>query len=70
MVNVTGRVLPSPNLLYGCATEQLAIPQNGVWDMRGKTFYSAAVLNTSALICFTSNQRYGFDTLDRFILKL
>ncbi|XP_075752050.1 protein argonaute-2-like isoform X2 [Rhipicephalus microplus] len=70
MMNVTGRVLPSPNLLYGCATEQLAIPQNGVWDMRGKTFYSGAVLSTWALICFTSKQRCGFDTLNQFILKL
>jgi Mid domain of argonaute len=37
---VRGRVLPPPKLQYGGRTKQQALPNQGVWDMRGKQFFS------------------------------
>ncbi len=39
-MEVRGRVLPPPKLQYGGRTKQQALPNQGVWDMRGKQFFS------------------------------
>lgn len=36
MTEVKGRVLNAPKLLYGGRTKATALPNQGVWDMRGK----------------------------------
>ena len=33
-------MLPPPKLQYGGRTKQQALPNQGVWDMRGKQFFS------------------------------
>ena len=36
LMEVRGRVLPAPKLQYGGRTKQQALPNQGVWDMRGR----------------------------------
>ena len=40
MTEVKGRVLSAPKLLYGGRTKATALPNQGVWDMRGKQFHT------------------------------
>ncbi|CAC5380455.1 ELF2C [Mytilus coruscus] len=40
MTEVRGRVLPPPRIEYGGRSKSQAMPNQGVWDMRGKQFYS------------------------------
>lgn len=54
MVEIKGRVLPPPRLLY-CAPYPkqhacVTTPNNGTWDMRGKNFYSGITIHVSALV--------------------
>ncbi|KAL1471881.1 hypothetical protein MTO96_039655, partial [Rhipicephalus appendiculatus] len=70
MMEVTGRVLPAPELLYGGSTQQRVEPRKGVWDMRGKKFYEPAVLDTWALACFAPREICREHTLRGFMQKL
>jgi hypothetical protein len=36
MTEVQGRILTAPKLLYGGRNKMTALPNQGVWDMRGK----------------------------------
>ncbi|KAL1481593.1 hypothetical protein MTO96_000292, partial [Rhipicephalus appendiculatus] len=70
MMELTGRVLPAPELLCGGSTQQRVEPRKGVWDMRGKKFYEPAVLDTWALACFAPREICREDTLRGFIQAL
>ncbi|KAL1467301.1 hypothetical protein MTO96_042275 [Rhipicephalus appendiculatus] len=70
MMEVTGRVLPAPELLYGGSNQQRVKPTNGVWDMRGKKFYEPAVFDTWALACFALQEMCGEYVLRRFMQEL
>ena len=45
-----GRVLPPPKLQYGGRTKQQALPNQGVWDMRGKQFFSGVDIKVGPLL--------------------
>jgi eukaryotic translation initiation factor 2C len=49
LAQVRGRVLPPPKLQYGGRTKQQALPNQGVWDMRGKQFFSGVDIKVSFL---------------------
>ena len=70
-MEVRGRVLPPPKLLYGGRTKQQALPNQGVWDMRGKQFFSGVDIKEWAIACFAPS-RSGFHQLGKticFLLK-
>ncbi|XP_026820785.1 protein argonaute-2-like [Rhopalosiphum maidis] len=60
MMDVSGRVLPPPKLQYGGGTSlnqegfnnQQVLPKQGVWDMRGKQFFTGVEIRIWALACF------------------
>ena len=45
LMEVRGRVLPAPKLQYGGRTKQQALPNQGVWDMRGMSYFE--IINSS-----------------------
>ena len=51
MVKVGGRVLPAPKLNLGPQDKPL-VPRDGAWDMRNKSLYDGARIQTWALACF------------------
>jgi eukaryotic translation initiation factor 2C len=66
MTEVKGRVLNAPKLLYGGRTKATALPNQGVWDMRGKQFHTGIEVKIWAIACFAQQQhvkendlRYG-----------
>ena len=36
-----GRVLPTPNIVYGDSESSTMVPKDGVWNMRGMKFIKA-----------------------------
>ncbi|KIO16424.1 hypothetical protein M407DRAFT_33925 [Tulasnella calospora MUT 4182] len=54
-MTITGRILPTPTLLYGKnATIQ---PLNGEWSMRDKTLYKPAIIQGCAIIIYDGRFR-------------
>ncbi|CAG5124840.1 unnamed protein product [Candidula unifasciata] len=70
MMDVTGRVLTAPKLQYGGRTKAQAIPNQGVWDMRGKQFYQGIEIRLWALACFAPQATVREDTLKSFTKQL
>lgn len=75
MTEVKGRVLSAPKLLYGGRTKATALPNQGVWDMRGKQFHTGIEVKIWAIACFAQQQhvkendlRFNF-YLQRLIFK-
>ena len=62
-MEVKGRVLPPPKLQYGGRTKQQALPNQGVWDMRGKQFFSGVDIKVIYLFIYLSFFRYRFLSL-------
>jgi eukaryotic translation initiation factor 2C len=56
MTEVKGRVLNAPKLLYGGRTKATALPNQGVWDMRGKQFHTGIEVKNWAIACFAQQQ--------------
>jgi eukaryotic translation initiation factor 2C len=56
MTEVKGRVLNAPKLLYGGRTKMTALPNQGVWDMRGKQFHTGIDVKIWAIACFAQQQ--------------
>jgi eukaryotic translation initiation factor 2C len=52
LMEVRGRVLPPPKLQYGGRTKTQALPNCGVWDMRGKQFFHGVEIREWAIACF------------------
>lgn len=69
MTEVKGRVLSAPKLLYGGRTKATALPNQGVWDMRGKQFHTGIEVKIWAIACFAQQQHVKENDL-RFNLYL
>ena len=59
MTEVKGRVLVPPKLLYGGRTRATAMPNQGVWDMRGKQFHTGVEIKVSCRIKGRSALAFG-----------
>ncbi|KOC60425.1 Protein argonaute-2 [Habropoda laboriosa] len=77
MMEVRGRVLPPPKLQYGGRvsslsgqTKQQAIPNGGVWDMRGKQFFTGVEIRVWAIACFAPQRTVRDDAIRNFIAQL
>ena len=65
MVDVNGRVLPSPVLGLGGRDNQLT-PRDGSWDMRGKQFYDGVRIDSWAIVLFLPEHRCRADVVRKF----
>jgi eukaryotic translation initiation factor 2C len=70
LMEVRGRVLPPPKIQYGGRTRQQAMPNGGVWDMRGKQFFSGVEIREWAIACFAPQRTVKEDALRNFTLSL
>ncbi|CAK9293816.1 unnamed protein product [Gordionus sp. m RMFG-2023] len=70
MTEVRGRVLPPPKIQYGGRTKQQAIPNQGVWDMRGKQFHTGIEIRVWAIACFAPQKTCREDALRNFTQQL
>ncbi|XP_005107588.1 protein argonaute-2 isoform X4 [Aplysia californica] len=70
MMDVQGRVLTAPKLQYGGRTKAQAIPNQGVWDMRGKQFYQGIEIRVWAIACFAPQRTVREDALRNFTQQL
>ncbi|CAB0034814.1 unnamed protein product [Trichogramma brassicae] len=77
MMEVRGRILPPPKLQYGGRvsslsgqTKQQALPNQGVWDMRGKQFFTGVEIRVWAIACFAPQRTCREDALRTFTSQL
>lgn len=77
MMEVRGRVLPPPKLQYGgrmtslsTQCKQQAMPHQGVWDMRGKQFFTGVEIRVWAIACFAPQRTVREDALRNFTQQL
>lgn len=84
MMEVRGRVLAPPKLQYGGRpsqsltgqigglgmAKQQALPIQGVWDMRGKQFYTGVEIRVWAIACFAPQRTVREDALRLFTTNL
>ncbi|KAI1709334.1 piwi domain-containing protein [Ditylenchus destructor] len=70
MTEVKGRVLSAPKLLYGGRTKATALPNQGVWDMRGKQFHTGIEVKIWAIACFAQQQHVKENDLRNFTTQL
>ncbi|XP_068626252.1 protein argonaute-2 isoform X1 [Battus philenor] len=74
MMEVRGRVLPPPKLQYGGRVSSLggqqALPNQGVWDMRGKQFFMGVEIRVWAIACFAPQRTVREDALKNFTQQL
>jgi len=70
LMEVKGRVLPPPKLQYGGRTKQQALPNQGVWDMRGKQFFTGIEIREWAIACFAPSRTVREDALRNFTQQL
>lgn len=70
MTEVKGRVLQAPKLLYGGRTKATAVPNQGVWDMRGKQFHTGIEIKQWAIACFAAQNLVKEHDLRNFTLQL
>uniref|UniRef100_A0A182XKR7 Argonaute 1 n=1 Tax=Anopheles quadriannulatus TaxID=34691 RepID=A0A182XKR7_ANOQN len=78
MMEVRGRVLPPPKLQYGGRVSSmsgqnkvsLALPNQGVWDMRGKQFFTGVEIRVWAIACFAPQRTVREDALRNFTQQL
>ncbi|XP_060847719.1 protein argonaute-2-like [Rhopalosiphum padi] len=78
MMKVSGRVLPPPKLQYGGGTSldqegfngQQVFPKQGVWDMKGKQFFTGVEIRIWALACFVPQKTVDNNELIKFSTQL
>ncbi|CCD73272.1 Protein argonaute-1 [Caenorhabditis elegans] len=71
MTEVKGRVLSAPKLLYGGRHRATtALPNQGVWDMRGKQFHTGMEVRTWAIACFAQQSHVKENDLRMFTTQL
>nr|QKV26109.1 argonaute-1 [Pinctada fucata] len=71
MMDLQGRVLPHPKLQYGGRqTKAQALPNQGVWDMRGKQFWHGIEIRIWAIACFAPQRSCREDALRNFTQQL
>ncbi|EGT49576.1 hypothetical protein CAEBREN_20222 [Caenorhabditis brenneri] len=66
MTEVKGRVLSAPKLLYGGRTHSTALPNQGIWDLRGKQFHTGVEVHQWAIVCFADQQHVKENDLRNF----
>ncbi|XP_060856547.1 protein argonaute-2-like [Metopolophium dirhodum] len=82
MIELRGRVLPSPKLQYGCRTlhnqkrlnvqqtKQQTLPNHGVWDMRDKQFFVGVEIRNWAIACFAPQKTVREESIKHFTKQL
>ncbi|XP_029634731.1 protein argonaute-2-like [Octopus sinensis] len=70
MVEVEGRVIDAPKIQYGGRTKALAVPNQGVWDMRAKQFYNGIEIRVWAIACFAAQKNVKEEALRSFTQQL
>ena len=70
LMEVRGRVLPPPKLQYGGRNKQQALPNQGVWDMRGKQFFMGVQISQWAIACFAPQRTVREEALRTFTQNL
>lgn len=70
MTEVRGRVLPPPRIEYGGRIKSAAVPNQGVWDMRGKQFFNGIEIKVWAIACFAPQRTVREDALRNFTQQL
>eukprot|EP00094_Tigriopus_californicus_P002468 TCALIF_02385-PA protein Name:"Similar to Ago2 Protein argonaute-2 (Mus musculus)" AED:0.07 eAED:0.07 QI:0/0/0/0.5/1/1/2/0/1061 len=70
LMEVRGRVLPPPKIQYGGRSKQQALPNQGVWDMRGKQFFTGVEIREWAIACFAPSRTVREDALRNFTVSL
>ncbi|XP_077990342.1 protein argonaute-2-like isoform X3 [Glandiceps talaboti] len=73
MTEIQGRVLPAPKLQYGgrvSLSKATAVPNQGVWDMRGKQFHTGIEIRVWAIACFAPQRSCREDALRNFTVQL
>ncbi|CAD5227824.1 unnamed protein product [Bursaphelenchus okinawaensis] len=70
MTEVKGRILSAPKLLYGGRNKMTALPNQGVWDMRGKQFHTGIEVKIWAIACFAQQQHVKENDLRNFTSQL
>lgn len=70
MTEVKGRVLSAPKLLYGGRSRATAVPNQGVWDMRGKQFHTGIDVKVWAIACFAAQLHVKENDLRMFTAQL
>lgn len=70
MMEVKGRVLPPPRLVYGGRNRMFATPLHGVWDMRGKQFHTGVEIRVWAIACFAPQRLCREESLRNFTQSL
>jgi len=73
MLDTPGRVLAPPRLEYAMghySNRTFTAPCQGVWDMRGKQFYSGITVRHWAIACFTPQQSVRPEDLKNFVDRL
>ncbi|CAE1331422.1 ELF2C [Acanthosepion pharaonis] len=70
MVEVEGRVIDAPKIQYGGRTKALAVPNQGVWDMRGKQFFIGIEIRVWAIACFAAQRSVREESLRSFTQQL
>lgn len=68
MAEIQGRVIPAPKIQYGGRTKAQASPQQGVWDMRGKQFFSGIEIKVWAIACFAPKRIVREDALQYVLI--
>ncbi|KAL3320560.1 argonaute 1 [Cichlidogyrus casuarinus] len=70
MARIPGRVIQAPKIQYGGRNRAQATPQQGVWDMRGKQFFSGIEIRVWAIACFAHQRVVREDALRQFYQQL
>jgi len=70
MTDVKGRVLSAPKIQYGGRTKVTVLPNQGVWDMRGKQFHTGIEIKVWAIACFAQQRTCNEAALRNFTQQL
>ncbi|XP_078662873.1 protein argonaute-2-like isoform X3 [Branchiostoma floridae x Branchiostoma belcheri] len=73
MAEIEGRVLDPPMLQYGGRvnnTRATVVPNQGVWDMRGKQFHTGIEIRVWAMACFAPQRQCSEQALRNFTQSL
>ncbi|OAF70228.1 Protein argonaute 1 [Intoshia linei] len=69
MTEINGRVLAPPRIQYGGRYIQV-VPNQGVWDMRGKQLFQGVEVDRWGLVCFAPMRVVSEESLRSFINHL
>lgn len=69
MVELTGRILPTPGIKYG-EKDQPLLPSNGAWNMKGRRLYKGAIIKKWGLIVYDIGRPLQNDILMKFQAEL